>query len=209
MISRVSRERTKSSSPTSSNCIIIALRLLQSGALFRLYPKGYGSTHKLRLRWEVSTRRGMGATGKPPFEIVGAADTFYTKAILSHFVKEKLLICLLEKPFRLFFVKSIELCYSLPHTSRQAASGLRKASAVLFKGEAPLAGLPLLKKCPPDTFSIHPFRAPPVFFVGAPLRTRLCLVLWSGLCPNTPPASGARLDRALFNYWRTFSALLC
>ena len=29
--------------------------------------------------------------------------------------------------------------------------------------------------------------------LGASLRTRLCLVLWSGLCPNTPPAhqSGA------------------
>ena len=104
-----------------------------------------------------------------------------------------------SKPFSAFRLWCIAVCFSLLLNVPSSRKRLEEKLFRLFTGEAPLAGLPLLKKCPPDTFSIHPFRAPPVFLVGAPLRTRLCLVLWSGLCPNTPPASGARLDRALFD----------
>ncbi len=127
-------------------------------------PKGYGSTHKLRLRWESLHLKS-----------VGEADTFHPHESNNLALAQNRTSHLPpRKAFSAFLRLRHRAAFSLSHTSRQAASGLRFSLAVLFKGEAPLAGLPLLKKCPPDTFSIHPFRAPPYKgdFAACGLRPR-------------------------------------
>ena len=68
-----------------------------------------------------------------------------TKAIILHSVKIEPRSSLLEKPFRLFFVQSIEKFFSLPHISRQTASGLRKDRPGFSKGRPLLQVAPLEK----------------------------------------------------------------
>ena len=89
-------------------------------------------THKLRLRWESPHSK---SSAKP-------TPLIRTKAILARLVKTELLISLLEKPFRLFCVYSIEPFFSLPHISRQTASGLRKDRPGFSQGATSLAGRP-------------------------------------------------------------------
>ncbi len=125
-----------------------------------------------------------------------------TKAIILHSVKIEPRSSLLEKPFRLFFVQSIEKFFSLPHISRQTASGLRKDRPGFSKGRPLLQVAPLEKSVHRTLFSIHPCRAPP--WAG---DFAAC-----GLRPGAPPLGSLRaFEKArpkLLIPWRIIIALL-